>query len=382
MLIKRYHYSERVPTGRGWEIDSIDFPRVSFVAGRNASGKSRLLSTISSLAQQIRKGGQINKLAGEFDVLFSDNDDKYEYVLKYYESKVFEEKLVKNGRTLLNRGEGGRGTIFAEAENKDIAFQCPVGEIAAAARQDEVQHPFLIPLNKWAESLYYYKFGTDLGRNSLIVATGDSVIPLDPYDQDQVANVFRTAELEFHAQFVDALLEDIREVGFAVTAVSINVPYGVKISSPFGASLKCLEIAEEGVDNPIPQILLSQGMFRSIAILIHLRYALLSRRAQTIVIDDIGEGLDFERSCKLIERVVSLANASSSQLIMSSNDRFVMNSVPLDSWIVLRRAGTHVKVISENTDPQLFRDFQYSGLSNFDFFRGVSGGDSGIGDPE
>lgn len=57
-----------------------------------------------------------------------------------------------------------------------------------------------------------------------------------------------------------------------------------------------------------------------------------------IVIDDIGERLDYERSCALIELLMSKATTQQVQLIMTTNDRFVMNKVPLEAWTVLHRA--------------------------------------------
>jgi hypothetical protein len=49
----------------------------------------------------------------------------------------------------------------------------------------------------------------------------------------------------------------------------------------------------------------------------------------TILIDDIGEGLDFDRSSRLIKLLIEIAEKNENiRLIMSTNDRFVMNAVP------------------------------------------------------
>ena len=86
--------------------------------------------------------------------------------------------------------------------------------------------------------------------------------------------------------------------------------------------------------------------------------------------DDFGEGLDFERSRTLIDLLRSKAHNSeaSIQLIMTTNDRFVMNNIPLEEWTVLQRVGHQVRVRNYGNSKQIFDEFKYTGLNNFDFF--------------
>jgi energy-coupling factor transporter ATP-binding protein EcfA2 len=88
----------------------------------------------------------------------------------------------------------------------------------------------------------------------------------------------------------------------------------------------------------------------------------------TILIDDIGEGLDFERSTKLIEILIELAEKNDSiQLIMSTNDRYVMNKVPFKYWQLIDRKGSECKVYNYQNSREIFEEFKYTGLNNFDF---------------
>ena len=52
---------------------------------------------------------------------------------------------------------------------------------------------------------------------------------------------------------------------------------------------------------------------------------------------------------------------------MATNDRFVMNQVPLEEWSVLLRSRTHVNVKNYNNSRDLFEEFKFTGLSNFSF---------------
>ena len=53
---------------------------------------------------------------------------------------------------------------------------------------------------------------------------------------------------------------------------------------------------------------------------------------------------------------------------MSTNDKFVMNHVPLDEWTVLHRSGSVVHVRNHENSQAAFDDFKFTGLSNFSFF--------------
>ena len=59
---------------------------------------------------------------------------------------------------------------------------------------------------------------------------------------------------------------------------------------------------ERGSGAYVDQYMLSQGMFRVLSIIIQLNYSELAKTGAipVVLIDDIGEGLDFDRSYKLI----------------------------------------------------------------------------------
>jgi len=94
----------------------------------------------------------------------------------------------------------------------------------------------------------------------------------------------------------------------------------------------------------------------------------LSKMPSAVLIDDIGEGLDFDRSCKLIKVLIKKAEESRVQLIMATNDRFVMNVVPLQYWSVLQRHGGGSKVLNYDNARARFDEFKFTGMNNFDFF--------------
>jgi hypothetical protein len=52
---------------------------------------------------------------------------------------------------------------------------------------------------------------------------------------------------------------------------------------------------------------------------------------------------------------------------MSTNDRFVMNNVPLEYWSIMQRYPNESKIYNYRNSRKQFEDFELTGLSNFDF---------------
>ena len=55
------------------------------------------------------------------------------------------------------------------------------------------------------------------------------------------------------------------------------------------------------------------------------------------------------------------------QFFMSSNDRQVMNQIPLRFWSVIDRSGDKSIFYDYTNSKETFEDFRYTGLNNFDF---------------
>jgi hypothetical protein len=86
------------------------------------------------------------------------------------------------------------------------------------------------------------------------------------------------------------------------------------------------------------------------------------------LIDDIGEGLDYTRSTALISLLMNKVEWTKMQLIISTNDQFVMDAMPLKYWSVIKRSAGFAKMYNYLNSKKLFDSFQFTGLGNFDFF--------------
>jgi len=128
-----------------------------------------------------------------------------------------------------------------------------------------------------------------------------------------------------------------------------------------------LGVQENNIEAVTDQREMSQGMFRALSLLVQLNFSLLSQTTSCILIDDIGEGLDYERSKSLIDLIIEKVIDSPVQVIMTTNDRFVMNNISLKYWSVIHRVPKKSLFYNDRNSKAIFDDFKYTGLSNFDF---------------
>lgn len=367
MRLKKISYREYEGTAQEWRIEDLLLGPKNLLVGKNASGKSRSLNVISALATFLRGNAPL-ALSSNFDCLFQDGSDEYRYQLNITEQQVDSESFRKGGDLLLDRGEGGAGKIAFEKLGMMVDFQAPPTSVAAFVRRDSMQHAFLEHLSDWADSVRLYHFSNAPAKGRLTAFNPTAPRP-DDRDELAVVALFREGEKDFPDVFKKSMIQDLAELDYPIDEIEIAPPVTIRVQaiSP-AAELYCLQVRESGMSAVVDQFSMSDGMFRVIALLVHVNLALLRKSATTILVDDIGEGLDFDRSVRLIELLRRKAAHSELQLIMSTNDRFVMNHVPLEEWTVLHRRGQVVDVRNYSNSKGHFDQFKFTGLSNFSFF--------------
>lgn len=370
MKLQRLKYSQFEGTPRAWLVDGLDFEETNLLVGKNASGKSKILNVIRNFSRILSGELQPTFKSGSYDAFFDFDGKPLRYFLSYKDSMVVEERFEISGKELLSRGAGGIGKLWAEKINDYIEFQTPEQQTAALSRRDSIQHPFFEVLFEWGNSVFYYPFGTPLGKDRFAIFNKEATSKPEPKNAEEVIGIFRQAEKKLGDGFLKTVCDGMRAIGYPISKVGLTTPVSVnvKIDGVAANDVLCLFVQEDGLTAITDQNEMSQGMFRALSIIIQISYAEMTAHPSCILIDDIGEGLDFDRSSALIEQLVHRANQSRIQLIMTTNDRFVMNKVPLNTWTVLQRNGSQVRVYNYKNSKALFDQFEITGLNNFDFF--------------
>jgi len=160
------------------------------------------------------------------------------------------------------------------------------------------------------------------------------------------------------AQKRNSIKETINNIGFHITEIYLNNYYKNDTCPP---PLLFSENKYESIEDT----LLSSGMKRTIYLIIYLEYLIANKTPATLLIDDLGEGLDYERSVNLGKYVFERCKDSNVQLIAASNDNFLLDAIDLEYWTILRREGNKISAVNMESHPEIFEKFNFVGLSNF-----------------
>ncbi len=369
MRLKSFSYDQFKGEPNQWILEKFSLVNINLLVGKNATGKSKTLSVIKSLGNLVAGDIKLQFTSGNYEVKFDKANEPITYFLKYEDSKVVTEKLIIGSKTKLDRGLNGEGTIWAEEHKDYMNFQAPETELACVNRRDSKQHPFFEDLYQWGKGLRTYYFGQKMGQGTLLIPKkGGEEHPINLKDTNLVIEIFYDGKKKFGNAFTEGIICDMRAIGFEIDEINIGQPNTMIIKSPFGENPQVFVLQESDLPGTTDQNSMSQGMFRAFSLIIQMNYSQLASIPSCILIDDIGEGLDYDRSTALIKLIIEKANTSSIQLIMSTNDRFVMNNVPLKYWAVTKRLSNKTKIYNYENAQKKFDDFELSGLSNFDFF--------------
>lgn len=359
-----------------WRIEGFTLQPINLVVGRNASGKSKALGLIQELAEMVSGRGQPSDKSGTYVARFLNGKIESTYELQIEDARVVREELTIDGEKKLTRGARGAGKIYFNQLGKAVDFQSPESTLTCWSRRDSIQHPYLEELYGWGKTALAYSFNSDaLGKGTLALIPEpmpeDSAFHEAFQEQGVLRSMWAVTTDAFDGELRASIVRDMNRLGYSLT--SVDAKRSIVRSDPARkGNLVSLCVTESGLGEPIDQFDMSDGMFRALSILIQVTYAAMSSKPSLVLIDDIGEGLDYERSCVLIKLLIEKAKASGIQLIMTTNDRFVMNNVPLEHWSVLVRKpaerGTVVKVYNYENSKKSFDEFAYTGLNNFDFF--------------
>lgn len=367
MNIISISYKEHTDSKKLWKYNTFDLSPVNLIIGKNATGKSRILSSIRGLSQ-IFSSPVIPFQNGEYNVTIKGNNIKYDYSISILHGFIKQESLKINDLEYLTRDDNGLGEITGEDSKTKLKFKIPHNQFAVA-RRDEIQHPSLAALFEWGTSLRYFKFAKDQEKESLVAQNSNVITEKENLSNAVAISIFQKGQKEFSKKFIKSIINNMNEIGYDIESLEIGIMSDIKVLSlPFPTELSGILVKEKDCQTKISQVHMSDGMFRALAILIHFNYYKLKGISGTILIDDIGEGLDFERSSKLIKILVNDAENSNIQLIMSTNDKFIMNSVSLDYWQVISRAGSEITIFNKKNSKTQFDNFKFTGLNNFDFF--------------
>lgn len=359
MILSRFVYADAQ-----WELAPLELGSTNLLVGNNTTGKSRTLAMIDLAARLIaysnrdiiqkgmwtvnlkKEGAEGIQYEFEYDFLNSKPIIKTERI--FLGNRIVGEVLARNHSDELN---------VARILNQDLTtnkhwelFNPPIDKLTPHVRRDKKAYPFLEDIVQWAENTYSFAFA----NTGPITTRSDYRIFNGSNDNFPI----RYARLSQNDQ--QLILENLIEIGFKnIEHISFEER---------GIDDAILVIKEKGIERKIVHDNFSQGFSRAISLIIFLQQLVSQNVSATLLIDDLCEGMDFDRARKLGKLVFEKCAKNNIQLIATSNDSFLMDVVDLDCLTILRREGSVIHAINRVTNPEIFEEFELTGFSNFDLY--------------
>lgn len=372
MLLKRFSYLEfEKDQLKKWVLEPFELNDINLFVGDNASGKSRTLKYIHQLSR-ILLANRFSLVSGKYDVILLDiNDGKtYDFKISFKDGIIEKEILKVNDVLLLNRNSDGTGEIYNDVIDKNIDFKLPQNELIST-RRDELQYPFLEKLFSWASNVRHFRFSKEEEKNRLILIESNRTVS-SGVNHSNIANqaieVFRNGRAMFKDEFTNNIIRDFNSIGYNINDINVGALHSIMIDSPIANKVVGLRVVEADRNAVTDQNEMSDGMFRALSLIIHYNFYQLTNKSLTVLVDDIGEGLDYNRSTNLIKLLIEKSIGSKIQLIMSSNDKFVLNNTDLKFWQIVNRRSNIVSIFNYSNSKEKFDKFKFYGLNNFDFY--------------
>lgn len=340
MILKSFKYS-----AYQWSLDSLNLNRTNLIVGKNSAGKSRALDALlivrSILLQKIEID-EIDELNSE--MVFERENDIIKVELEIKDKKIVKEIFRLNDNLIINRDQN-QAVMAGEVVNP------PENKLLMHVRRDTEKFPDIEDVIKMLDDSVIRSF-TQVGAPT----------------PEQLYTIVST----FSDEMKSHVIEMANSVGFPLTMIDT-------LENAFGFDPKKIDLSSMDKSNLIlfkekgvtPFLYLNQmsyGMQRTILLFIFIESIINGAHSSLVAIDDLGEGLDFERATKVGKLLFETCEKNNVQLIATSNDEFMMNVVDIDRWNILVRDGQNVKSITSASHPEVFEEFKYSGLDNFDFF--------------
>lgn len=368
MYLHNFSFRENAGQKIEWLIDNVSLGEINLVVGKNSSGKTRTLNAITDLAGMLRGRGSNASGPVSYDLTFRNENASMRYVLQCDPETIKMEKLYLDEELLLDRREQGRGSIKYEGTpgSLSLEFEIPHDQLACYAKRDRLQHPFIEQIHDWAIGLRRFDFSGDLGKSRYALKSVFDLRELDLSITNTSLVPVCSVAVEQVPEFKGRVLDEMKAIGYDL--LDFGIMHFSERYSQVDQDRYVVYTTEAGLEKQVSQRDMSQGMFRAFSVLVQLNYYILSGLKGFVIIDDIGEGLDFARAKLLVALLIRKAGEAGIQLIMSTNDSFIMNAVEIEHWAVIMRDGNKISLYNYENSKEIFEEFKFTGLNNFDFY--------------
>ena len=361
LTLKKLSYKEYEGKPEFWSIDGVDLNQVNIIVGKNSTGKTRLLNVIKNTARMFSKN-TVALSSGDWELTFENSSNElYKYQLQVENNQVQKESLFEGKTKILSRSPKSCWLINVQSGDK-VKIAPPSDRLVIQVRRDQQDYPYLEDIFKWSDSFYGFIFSATKPTELSALNTDEQEVALDSLMV--VPNLLNKEMQKYGPEFTQVIFEDMEALGYPIETVELK-----QMLFPAGRLANVIMLKEKGLKCNTSQINMSSGMYRALATVIIVNHLLRKKSPCTLAIDDIGEGLDYDRSVRLINLVLQKMHGKNIQVLFTTNDRHLLNTVDIENWNILERQGHSVKGYNYTNSKKAFDDFLATGLSNFDLLK-------------
>lgn len=330
----------------GWELTEMNaLELTNLLVGKNAAGKTRTIRALQNVTSYMRMESFLFQEGAFKAKMQFTNPENTSWGLTYQfeieKGDVKAEQLSACGKTLIIRD--AQKTLL----NGDV-INPPKDKLVVQVRRDKEEYPDVEALMEWAEGVVAISC-SDINPYTILNGRPGYINPIP----------FSALVEALSKEEKKTVIDEAKRLGYDIMDIALVNANG---------EIKLVAVKERYIQTGILDFQLSSGMIRVLYILCFLEYIKHDRAHSMLLIDDLGEGLDYSRATHLGRKVFEVCEQENMQLIASSNDSFLMDVVDIAKWQIVRRKNSKLSVINRTNMPELFDEFRLTGLSNFDLF--------------
>jgi hypothetical protein len=347
-----------------WKLADLKFSKFTIIAGLNGTGKTRTCNVIRNTVKKIVEPMKTLFL-GKTDLTFSiSENESYKLMISIEEDddrkrSIKKEELYDVGGTgaLFNRDNllFNRRVIYDAVSKQHTNYSPPDDTLTFHVRRDKVSYPYIEEIINQMRKFHF--LDSEEPRSIAVGGIYGGKLPV----QLPIEILPSLTPLWFGNIADDKkseILNDINSLGFPIKNIFVKeIILG-------GQRIPMLYFEEEGVKGTYDFVQVSSGMKKIVFLIVFLH---LIEKGSCVLIDNVGDGLDYKRSINILPIVEKIAEDK--QIIISTNNEILLNQTDIRNWNILFREGDIVKAFNYENSKEQLMNFANTGLSNYEYFQ-------------
>lgn len=264
----------------------LPLKEVSLLYNRNAVGKLKAMEAINFTINYILQAASIDNNNGfSSSLTFEDEGLTINYSFSISEGEVTAEELGVANQDPFLRRDKNNAWLQGEIINP------PANKLTLHVRRDTKQYPHIEKIMLWAEHAYGHCFNENNRKHSASISSA--------YHRDNLVGIMESLP----KTSLSKVINRARQLGYHIQSIE-NAKY---------------------------------DELHAVNLLIYLEYISLRSKPSLLLIDNLCEGVDYDRSVQLGRLLFSYCLKNDIQLIVSSNNTFLIDVLEMRYWNIWLR---------------------------------------------